>query len=209
MSKKTSERGQPLYKGHSKSYKEDYLSIEVKHRYLLAILTLVSNQASSISFLLQADALKEKSSSRIKLSVDIEAPVVLLPLSAASHASFVLDLGRLRVENDFILASSLISRELAGKSNFLSSCGNPAIVDRMKISLSSLQLGKVDDLSKGEGGTFSMGRGLDHVILKPLEVGGEVNRRLSSWCSAVPLVDISLSMEAMKVSQRGGLGTSL
>lgn len=101
----------------------------------------------------QAEALKEQS--RVRLDVIILAPVVVVPLSATSQSALVADLGRLEVKNAFLHASTLAaSKEEVGSKfysgrelslqDFVSSNGQPAIVDQMTISLSSIQLGRYE-----------------------------------------------------------------
>lgn len=41
--------------------------------------------------------------------------------------------------------------------------------------------------------------GMDNVILKPLEFKGHVDRRLSDWCTSVPIVSVSAELEAVQV----------
>ena len=52
--------------------------------------------------LLQAKALREHSSTRIKLSVSLNAPEITLPLSATSSAAIVVDLGTLTISNKYV-----------------------------------------------------------------------------------------------------------
>lgn len=93
----------------------------------------------------QAEALKEQSSSRVRLNVTIHAPVVVLPLSASSQSALVANLGSLTVKNKFLLASEVVKETGSPPPNsdgFLSPKGVPAIVDKMSIILDSIQLGR-------------------------------------------------------------------
>ena len=91
----------------------------------------------------KAEALKEQSSSRLRLAVTIHAPLVFIPLSATSQKALVANLGQLDVRNKFLLASDPdVGGARAGipASAFLSSAGLPAIVDCMHVSVSSIRL---------------------------------------------------------------------
>ena len=93
--------------------------------------------------LLQAEALKEQRSSRVRLKVTIHAPLVLLPLSASSQSALVANLGSLTVTNKFLEASEVAGSSSASKpSGFVSPTGQKAIVDKMTIRLTSIQLGR-------------------------------------------------------------------
>ena len=93
----------------------------------------------------QAEALKESSSSRVRLAVTVQAPLVLIPLSATSQSALVADLGQLKIDNKFRFASDPGvggARQGVPPNAFLSSDGLPAIVDCMEVFISSIQLGR-------------------------------------------------------------------
>ena len=93
--------------------------------------------------LLQAEALKEQSSSRVRLNVTIHAPLVLLPLSASSQSALVANLGSLTVTNKFLEACKVAEVSSASKpSGFVLPTGQKAIVDKMSILVTSIQLGR-------------------------------------------------------------------
>lgn len=115
---------------------------------------------SAITVSLQAEVLKEKSSSRVKLNVVVRAPLLIIPytVSALSSTSsppslvpspqraFVANLGELLVKNVFKLASEVMpvtaKKGESDQSLFLSPLGHPAIVDCMTVTISSVQLGR-------------------------------------------------------------------
>ena len=116
----------------------------------------------------QAEALRERSSSRVKLNVIIGAPLLVVPytpplsLSPPPSSSsppppalpphqraFVANLGELTIRNVFRLASDVAAEKTAGEqgekrdqSRFLSSSGCPAVVDCMTVTISSVQLSR-------------------------------------------------------------------
>ena len=116
----------------------------------------------------QAEALRERSSSRVKLNVIIGAPLLVVPYTPPlslspppssssppppalpSHQrAFVANLGELTIRNVFRLASDVAAEKTAGEqgekrdqSRFLSSSGCPAVVDSMTVTISSVQLSR-------------------------------------------------------------------
>ena len=93
--------------------------------------------------------MKEQSSSRVKLDVTVHAPVVVLPLSATSQRAFIANLGSLAVSNEFCYASEVVRARhgsVANPDGFLSPKRQPAIVDKMTISLTEIQFGRLNCL---------------------------------------------------------------
>lgn len=89
--------------------------------------------------------MKEQSSSRVKLDVIIHAPVVVLPLSTPTQCALVANLGSLTVTNVFCLAADVERERHGSVSNpdgFLSPKRQPAIVDKMTITLAKIQFGR-------------------------------------------------------------------
>ena len=76
----------------------------------------------------------------MRLEVTVQAPVLVLPLSASSRSALLADLGELRVTNSFLLASDAYSSMKLPSNAFLSATDQPAIVDCMDINISSIQL---------------------------------------------------------------------
>lgn len=117
-------------------------------------------------FYVQAEALKERSSSRVKLNVIIRAPLLVVPYTPPPSLSppppssspspsvsqpqraFVANLGELTVRNVFKLARDVSAEavveqgEKVDPSLFLSSSGAPAVVDSMSVTISSVQLSR-------------------------------------------------------------------
>ena len=84
----------------------------------------------------------EKSGSKIRLSVSISAPLVVLPLTSTSSSAFVADLGQMEVTNTFLLAEKIAVGQQLPSEKYLSSGGTPAIVDDMTVDITSVQLFK-------------------------------------------------------------------
>lgn len=143
----------------------------------------------------QADALKEKGSSRIKFVLKVQAPVILVPLSVSSKSALVLDLGLIKLNNTFRLARSLAG-EGEDDAGFTSSAGHPALVDQMNISVSSIQLGRAMDVHEDYRTDL-----VNHMILKPLQFEGVLYRRLSPWCTLVPAIDVRTNLESIEVRE--------
>ena len=69
-------------------------------------------------------------SSRISLSITIQAPLIIIPVSSTSFDAVVASLGQLRISNSFNLV-------LAGEEP---SGSDAVVVDKMVVELSSVQL---------------------------------------------------------------------
>ena len=115
---------------------------------LYCLCTAVHVNITLSVYSLQAEALKEQSSSRVKLNVTIHAPLVCLPLSASSQSALVANLGSLKVTNKFLEACAVAEETGSGQPSetrgFVSSSGQKAIVDKMAILLTSIQLGRFE-----------------------------------------------------------------
>ena len=59
----------------------------------------------------------------------------------------------------------------------------------MTISISRLQLYRVDSLLSHDR----------HVIIAPMLFSGVLNRNLSSWCEEIPLINLELVLDEIKV----------
>lgn len=64
---------------------------------------------------------------RVSVDIDLKAPVIVIPQSSLSTNAVVVDLGLIRVHNQF----SLVSGEDAV---------NPPVIDKMKVQLTKLKL---------------------------------------------------------------------
>ena len=71
----------------------------------------------------------------------------------------------------------------------LSSSGQAPLIDVMTISISHLQLYRVDSLLSHDR----------HVIIAPMLFSGVLNRNLSSWCEEIPLINLELVLDEIKV----------
>lgn len=70
--------------------------------------------------------------SRIRLAVSIQAPLIIIPVSSASHDALIADLGRLTVSNTFNLF----------KPPTKDDGSDAVIVDNMVVELSSVKLSR-------------------------------------------------------------------
>ncbi|XP_004374680.1 intermembrane lipid transfer protein VPS13C isoform X1 [Trichechus manatus latirostris] len=119
-------------------------------------------------------------SSRVSISVDLKAPVIIIPQSSISTSAVVVDLGLIRVQNQF----SLISDE---------DCSNPPVIDRMNVQLTKLKLSRT-----------VIQPGIPHPdiqLLYPINLDFYVNRNLAaSWYHKVPVVEIKGHLDSVNVS---------
>ena len=119
--------------------------------------------------------------------------MLLIPLTSSSQSALVLDLGVVQIDNKFVFARTLVG-DGQDDEGFTSSQGHPAIVDQMEVSASSVHLGRASDISRGYRKDLEQSR-----ILKTRDFGGKMNRNLSSWCEKIPHVDVTTSLESIKV----------
>lgn len=66
---------------------------------------------------------------RVSINIDLKAPVIVIPQSSISTNAVVVDLGLIRVQNQF----SLVSGE-----NY----SDPPVIDRMDVQLTELKLSR-------------------------------------------------------------------
>lgn len=66
---------------------------------------------------------------RVSVNIDLKAPVIVIPQSSVSTDAVVVDLGLIRVHNQF----SLVSGEDAV---------NPPVIDKMEVQLTQLKLSR-------------------------------------------------------------------
>lgn len=66
---------------------------------------------------------------RVSINIDLKAPVIVIPQSSISTSAVVVDLGLIRVQNQF----SLVSGE-----NY----ADPPVIDRMDVQLTELKLSR-------------------------------------------------------------------
>uniref|UniRef100_A0A8C0J7X0 Vacuolar protein sorting 13 homolog C n=1 Tax=Chelonoidis abingdonii TaxID=106734 RepID=A0A8C0J7X0_CHEAB len=83
-----------------------------------------------------ATSVKDLAQRSFRLSVDIhlKAPVIIIPQSSVSHNAVLIDLGLIRVQNNF----SLVSAE---------GCLLPPVIDKMDVQLTKLKLSSQEDLN--------------------------------------------------------------
>ncbi|XP_077737459.1 intermembrane lipid transfer protein VPS13C isoform X3 [Canis aureus] len=167
------------------------IQIVYLHKFLMSLLNFLSNFQTAKEALSAATAqAAEKAarsvkdlaqrSFRVSINIDLKAPVIVIPQSSISANAVVVDLGLIRVQNQF----SLVSGE---------DCLNPPIIDRMDVQLTKLKLSR----TVIQPGTSH----LDIQLLHPINLEFSVNRNLAaSWYHRVPVVEIKGHLESMNVN---------
>lgn len=167
------------------------IQIVYLHKFLMSLLNFLSNFQTAKEALSAATAqaaekaarsvkdLAQKSF-RVSINIDLKAPVIVIPQSSISANAVVVDLGLIRVQNQF----SLVSGE-----DFL----NPPVIDRMDVQLTKLKLSRT-----------VIQPGISHPdiqLLHPVNLEFSVNRNLAaSWYHKVPVVEIKGHLESMNVN---------
>ncbi|XP_058593514.1 intermembrane lipid transfer protein VPS13C isoform X2 [Neofelis nebulosa] len=167
------------------------IQIVYLHKFLMSFLNFLNNfqtakEALSAATVQAAEkaarSVKDlaQRSFRVSLNIDLKAPVIVIPQSSISTNAVVVDLGLIRVQNQF----SLVSGE-----DYL----NPPVIDRMDVQLTELKLSRT-----------VIQPGISHPdvqLLHPINLEFFVNRNLAaSWYHKVPVVEIKGHLESMNVN---------
>ncbi|KAM5292524.1 intermembrane lipid transfer protein VPS13C [Ctenodactylus gundi] len=161
------------------------------HKFLMSLLSFLNNFQTAKEALSAATAqAAEKAATsvrdlaqrsfRVSVSVDLKAPVIVIPQSSVSTDAIVVDLGLIRVQNQFSLVSSEDSV-------------NPPVIDRMDVQLTKLKLSRT---------AIQPGVSLPDIqLLHPINLEFFVNRNLAAhWYHKVPMVEIKGHLDTMSVS---------
>ncbi|XP_068814299.1 intermembrane lipid transfer protein VPS13C isoform X2 [Struthio camelus] len=172
------------------SLKVGCIQIVYLHKFLLSLLTFLNNfqtakEALSAATVQAAEkaatSVKDLAQRSFRLSMDIhlKAPVIVIPQSSVSLNAIVIDLGLIKVQNQF----SLVSAE--GSSL-------PPVIDKMDVQLTQLKLSRA-----------TMETGLSHPdiqILHPINLSLTVNRNLAAaWFHKKPVVEIIGHLDKMNI----------
>ncbi|XP_055662929.1 intermembrane lipid transfer protein VPS13C isoform X2 [Falco peregrinus] len=172
------------------SLKVGCIQIVYLHKFLMSLLTFLNNfqtakEALSAATVQAAEkaatSVKDLAQRSFRLSMDInlKAPVIVIPQSSVSPNVIVVDLGLIKVQNQF----SLVSPE--GSSL-------PPVIDKMDVQLTKLKLSRT-----------TMETGLSHPdiqILRPINLSLSVKRNLSAtWFHKLPVLEIRGSLDTMNV----------
>ncbi|XP_066130845.1 intermembrane lipid transfer protein VPS13C isoform X1 [Saccopteryx bilineata] len=167
------------------------IQIVYLHKFLMSILNFLNNFQTAKAALSAATAqAAEKAATsvkdlaqrsfRVSINIDLKAPVIVIPQSSISTNAVVVDLGLIRVQNQF----SLVSGE-----DYL----HPPVIDRMDVQLTKLKLLRT-----------VIQPGISHPdiqLLHPINLEFSVNRNLAaSWYHKVPVVEIKGHLESMNVN---------
>ncbi|XP_030044282.1 intermembrane lipid transfer protein VPS13C [Microcaecilia unicolor] len=158
------------------------------HKFLMSLLNFLNNFQTAKERLSAATAqaaekaassvrdLTEKSF-RLLMDINLKAPVIVIPESSVSQNAMVVDLGLIKIQNEFSLVS-------------IESCPLPPVVDRMDVQLTQLKLSRTTlGLSKP-----------DIQILHPINLNLAVNRNLAaSWYHKIPMIEVKGHLDTMNV----------
>ncbi|XP_028627194.1 vacuolar protein sorting-associated protein 13C [Grammomys surdaster] len=167
------------------------IQIVYLHKFLLSLLSFLNNFQVAKEALSAATAqAAEKAATsvkdlaqrsfRVSVDIDLKAPVIVIPQSSLSSNAVVVDLGLIRVHNQF----SLVSGEDAV---------NPPVIDKMEVQLTKLKLSRT---AIQPGACHP-----DIQLLHPINLEFFVNRNLAAnWYHKVPVVEIKGRLDSMNVS---------
>ncbi|XP_063099462.1 intermembrane lipid transfer protein VPS13C isoform X5 [Cavia porcellus] len=166
------------------------IQIVYLHKFLVSLLNFLNNFQTAKEALSAATAqAAEKAATSVKdlaqrslrfsVSINLKAPVIVIPQSSVSSNAVVVDLGLIRVQNQFSLVS--------GEGSV-----NPPVIDRMDVQLTDLKLSR----TVIQPGTSQP----DIQLLHPINFEFFVNRNLAAnWYHKVPVVEIKGHLDTMNV----------
>ncbi|XP_021263276.1 vacuolar protein sorting-associated protein 13C [Numida meleagris] len=172
------------------SLKVGCIQIVYLHKFLVSLLAFLNNfqtakEALSAATVQAAEkaatSVKDLAQRSFRLAMDIhlKAPVIVIPQSSVSFNAIVVDLGLIKVQNQF----SLVSPE----GSLL-----PPVIDKMDVQLTKLKLSRT-----------TMEAGLSHQdiqILRPINLSLSVSRNLAAaWFHKLPILEITGYLDAMNV----------
>ncbi|XP_012972859.1 vacuolar protein sorting-associated protein 13C isoform X2 [Mesocricetus auratus] len=167
------------------------IQIVYLHKFLMSLLSFLNNFQVAKEALSAATAqAAEKAATsvkdlaqrsfRVSVNIDLKAPVIVIPQSSVSTSAVVVDLGLIRVHNQF----SLVSGE---------DTVSPPVIDKMEVQLTKLKLSRT-----------AIQPGVSHPdiqLLHPINLEFFVNRNLAaSWYHKMPVVEIKGCLDSVNVS---------
>ncbi|XP_053128095.1 intermembrane lipid transfer protein VPS13C isoform X2 [Hemicordylus capensis] len=169
------------------------IQIVYLHKFLMSLLNFLNNfqmakEAVSAATVQAAEkaatSVRDLAQRSFRLSMDIhlKAPVILIPQSSVSYNAVVIDLGLIRIQNQF----SLVLTE---------DCPLPPVMDKLDVQLTQLKMLRTV-LQPGFSQT-------DIQILHPINLNLSVNRNLAGmWYHKIPLVEIKGHLDTMNIILR-------
>nr|XP_021141464.1 vacuolar protein sorting-associated protein 13C [Columba livia] len=172
------------------SLKVGCIQIVYLHKFLMSLLTFLNNfQAAKEALSAATVQAAEKAATSVKdlaersfrlaMDIDLKAPVIVIPQSSVSSSAIIIDLGLIRIQNQF----SLVPPE--GSSL-------PPVIEKMDVQLTKLKLSRA---------TMETGSSHPDVqILHPINLSLSVKRNLSAaWFHKLPVLEITGYLDAMNV----------
>ncbi|KAF4791630.1 vacuolar protein sorting 13 C [Turdus rufiventris] len=160
------------------------------HKFLMSLLTFLNNFQTAKETLSAATVqAAEKAATSVKdlaqrsfrfaMDIHLKAPVIIIPQSSISPNAIVIDLGLIKVQNQFVLVSS------EGSSL-------PPVIEEMDVQLTKLKLSRITletDLSHP-----------DIQILHPINLSLSLKRNLSAaWFHKLPVLEVTGYLDTMNV----------
>ncbi|XP_014254768.1 vacuolar protein sorting-associated protein 13 isoform X2 [Cimex lectularius] len=116
---------------------------------------------------------------KVELQIDLQAPIIYVPINEESNETFILDFGSLKGENSFL--------EMPTSKDF----SQPAILDRIRLQLDNLKLSRAtidENLSCVQ----------EISMITPITFKMSIQRNLSSaWFSDIPDLEIACVIQTI------------
>eukprot|EP00794_Sanderia_malayensis_P015967 gene15967-17573_t len=164
------------------------------HRFVMDMLVFVDNfqisqetadyaKQKAVESTVAAMASMKEYSSRNKLNVTIQAPLIIVPINSISELCLMVDLGQLKVHNRFCLIKTTSESD--------DELTQPAITDNMIIKLTDLKLSKAF-VKNGEEVAAQ------RLLIEPVTLSLDLIRSLSTWNHQVPEIEAKGVLHTVK-----------
>lgn len=139
---------------------------------------------------------KEKKNNRVLFNITIQAPSVVIPLSSTSNNVFLINLGDLKINNQFKFASDVYGGG-ASDEKWVRQDGNPIIVDKMQISFNDLKIQQSSNFNPDKTDNESF------AILNPVNFEFILNRVLYELSdNEIPIFNSSAKIDSITLHIR-------
>ena len=156
-----------------------------------------AKDAAAVTAKETAAAAKSSSSNRIGLNILIEAPSVLIPLDCKSKDVFILDVGNFKALNSFHFASDIYGSPEDIDDRWKTHDGDPAVVDKMKVTFSDLQINRCQAYQEYEINVVDANQ--KFAILQPVNVDLFLDRSLNECQVNIPKNKLSIKIDIISL----------
>jgi vacuolar protein sorting-associated protein 13A/C len=133
-------------------------------------------------------SMKENSGARVRLDIELDGPLIIVPRNAQSDEHLEANLGTLVISNQFKYAKHLLDNKQAFLESTIDNPDYLAVIDCMTVELQMLKVTRFSGLKSPY-----------HVLVKPMNFEVLLNRCLSDSFRGLPLIDVTGNLPAIKM----------